>query len=163
MRPTPCRTAVPRRVSSFPGTDWLADCSPTPTMVRKRWADEELADIPAASWAVVEADLMRSIDALQSLGRARRLGPVLVCPEADRAWWLVPHGPDALTLGELPQVTVHKAPWTLRCPPAHEYTHSCGWLEKPDGSGRLTDPVDLGAALGLRHPIDLRELTRKAT
>ncbi|MFF7690580.1 hypothetical protein ACFZB6_31145 [Streptomyces syringium] len=132
----------------FPGSDWLANCSPTPAAVRQRWADEELASIPAVAWAVVETDLMRSIDAMQLLGRARKLGPVLAYPEADRAWWLVPHGPETQALGDLPQLTVHAERWVLRCPPAHEYMHGRGWLEKPDGSGRLTDPVDLGAAFG---------------
>lgn len=96
---------------------------------------------------------MRSVDAMQRVG-ADRLGPVLVYPEADLAWWLVP-----LTAGEelddIARITVHPAGWVLACPPAHEYMNGRGWLEKPDGSGRLTDPVALGAAFGPGGPLRL--------
>lgn len=76
-----------------------------------------------------------------------RLGPVLVHPSSDLAWWLV--SCTAMEeLADLGRITVHPAGWELRCPPADRYVDGWGWLEKPDGSGRLTDPTVLGAAFG---------------
>lgn len=73
-----------------------------------------------------------------------QLGPVLVHPSADLAWWLVPRG-SVEELAGADLLTVHVAGRTLRCPPAGRYMDGLGWLEKPDGSGRLTDPAVLGA------------------
>ncbi len=91
---------------------------------------------------------------MQRIGPGR-LGPVLVYPSADRAWWLLSPGAEDL-LADLPQLFVHPAGWALRCPPADRYVDGLGWLEKPDGSGRLTEPAALGAAFGpagtMRHP-----------
>ncbi|MFF5833701.1 hypothetical protein ACFY7V_03300 [[Kitasatospora] papulosa] len=107
------------------------------------------------NWLVAEADLMRSVDAMQRVG-PELLGPVLVCPENNRAWWLVPLGADE-ELADVRPLTIHLAPWALKCPPPRKYLWGRGWLEKPDGSGRLTDPVALGAAFGpggsLRLPV----------
>ncbi|WP_327706930.1 hypothetical protein [Streptomyces decoyicus] len=36
----------------------------------------------------------------------------------------------------------------LRCPPTDQCFNGRGWLEKPDGSGKLTDPAAMGAAFG---------------
>lgn len=74
-----------------------------------------------------------------------RLGPVLVHPSADLAWWLVPCGSEE-ELASVDFLSVHAAGRPLRCPPAERYVDGLGWLEKPDGSGRLTDPAVLGAA-----------------
>ncbi|GAA2945853.1 MULTISPECIES: hypothetical protein [Streptomyces] len=138
------------------GTDWLAQCAPDPARAHRRWASDELAPIPAGlHWLVAEADLMRSITAMQRVG-SRRLGPVLVHPETHRAWWLVPLGADE-EFADIQALTVRLGPWTLNCPPAHAYMAGRGWLEKPDGSGRLTDPVALGAAFspgGWRPPAE---------
>ncbi|MEU8624839.1 hypothetical protein [Streptomyces sp. NPDC048669] len=98
--------------------------------------------------------LMRSVDAMQRIG-SRRLGPVLVHPAAGLAWWLVPLGAD-VGLAGLRAITVRTAPWELHCPPASEYMNGLGWLEKPDGSGTLTDPAVLGAEFGPSGPPRLR-------
>ncbi|MFB4424788.1 hypothetical protein C5F59_027380 [Streptomyces sp. QL37] len=130
-----------------PGSDWLASCAPDPLQVHRAWARAELADIPTGLlWLVVEADLTRTLTAMQQIG-PDRLGPVLVHPEADRAWWLLPPGTED-HFEDLLQLTVRPAGWALRCPPADRYQDGFGWLEKPNGSGQLTDPATLGAAFG---------------
>ncbi|MEV6790917.1 hypothetical protein AB0M87_02725 [Streptomyces sp. NPDC051320] len=139
------RTRNPR--TGHAGTDWLASCAPDPTSIHRAWAREDLAPLAGGDrWRVVEADLMPSVAAMQRIGPGR-LGPVMVYPEADLAWWLVPPGA-AEELADLPRLTVRPAGWALRCPPAHRYFDGRAWLEKPDGSGRLTDPVAMGAAFG---------------
>ncbi|MFE7710640.1 hypothetical protein ACFU6I_33780 [Streptomyces sp. NPDC057486] len=99
-------------------------------------------------------DIRSTVAAMQRTG-PDRLGPVLVHPSADRAWWLVPPGAEEV-LDDLPRLTVHPECWPLRCPPAERYIDGYGWLEKPDGSGKLTSPTVLGAAFapggGLRLP-----------
>lgn len=130
-----------------PGSDWLASCAPDPVQVHRAWDRDELAPIPTGRlWLAVEAALMPSVTAMQRIG-PDRIGPVLVYPSADRAWWLLPPGAAEL-LDDLPQLIVRPAGWALRCPPADRYQDGLGWLEKPDGAGGLTDPAALGAAFG---------------
>lgn len=115
--------------------------------MHRAWERGEVGLIPTGLlWVAVEADLTPTFAAMERVGPSR-LGPVLVLPEADRAWWLLPPGTEEL-LDDLPQLTVRPAGWVLRCPPADRYVDGLGWLEKPDGSGRLTHPETLGAAFG---------------
>ncbi|WP_171166838.1 hypothetical protein [Streptomyces sp. I05A-00742] len=135
------------------GTDWLADHTPSPEAARARWASGELAAICTTAWSVVEThDIVGAVDAMLALRRAGLLGPVLVHPEEERVWWLVPPG-QAAALDGHPDVTVLPPGWTLHCPPADEPLRGRGWLELPNGSGCLTDPVALGAALAQALPI----------
>jgi hypothetical protein len=130
---------------SIPPNEWLAGASLAPAAVLRTWATDSLAALPSGRlWQVVEADMLRSVEAMQRI-RPEELGPVLVYPEAGRAWWLVPLGADAL-LTDIHCLTVHDTGWHLRCPPADRYFNGRCWLEKPDGTGRLTDPSTLGAA-----------------
>jgi hypothetical protein len=127
------------------GTAWLADASLRPSECYAAWHRDEFAAIPAGSrWDVVEANLQRSVAAMQHLSRRKILGPVMVYPEADRAWWLVPLGAEE-HLADVAALTVQPQGWLLRCPPADRYMHGRGWLEKPDGSGLLTDATALSA------------------
>ncbi|MFH9225947.1 hypothetical protein [Streptomyces lydicus] len=130
-----------------PGTEWLLSFSPRPTDVRAAWRNEEFAPIPSTGWTVVEASCLSSLEAMRPLARIGQLGPVLVDPSADVAWWLVADGA-ADHLSDLPLLTVRPHGWALRCPPAHLYFDGRCWLEKPDGTGKLTDPIELGAAFG---------------
>ena len=135
------------RPAVHPGEEWLLSCTTTPTGVRKAWAVEELAPIPTGvHWCVAEAPLMASVHAMKRIGSAR-LGPVLADVHVDRAWWLLPPGLD-WELDDVRQVIVRSAGWVLKCPPVTYALDGRMWLERPDGSGRLTDPVLLGAALG---------------
>lgn len=128
-----------------PGSDWLASCAPDPVQVHRAWARNDLAQVPTGlCWLAAEAPLTLSIVAMQRVG-PDQLGPVLVHPGADRAWWLLPTDAEDL-LDDLSLLTVHPAGWVLRCPPAGRYLNGMGWLERPDGSGHLTDPALLGAA-----------------
>ncbi|WP_330435956.1 MULTISPECIES: hypothetical protein [Streptomyces] len=130
-----------------PGSEWLASCAPDPVLVHRKWVADELAFIPSGRlWLAVEADIMPTVAAMQRIG-PDRLGPVLVYPCADRAWWLVPPGAEEV-LDDLSRLTVHPERWQLRCPPAERYIDGYGWLEKPDGSGKLTSATVLGAAFG---------------
>ncbi|MGW1808245.1 hypothetical protein [Streptomyces sp. NPDC002078] len=129
------------------GQDWLLSCTPNPTAAQRAWNNEELARIPTGPhWRAVEAPLLPSVHAMKRIG-STRLGPVLVDVEADRAWWLVP---PTLSdeLDDVRPLLIRPAGWALGCPPVLYSVGGRGWLERPDGTGRLTDPVLLGAALG---------------
>ncbi|WP_260475692.1 hypothetical protein [Streptomyces sp. WAC 06725] len=108
---------------------------------------DTLAPLRSTMWRVVEADLLRSVDAMRPLGRVGALGPVLVCTEIQRAWWLTALGAEN-HLDDLPALTVRPTRWPLLCPQVGHSTYGRGWLEAPDGSGTLTDPIALGAAFG---------------
>ncbi|WP_193581868.1 hypothetical protein [Streptomyces mobaraensis] len=128
------------------GTAWLAAHAASPDAARARWADGKLAEIRTRSWSVAETRYctVDIVNAMLALGRAGRLGPVLGGER--RAWWLLPPGQGA-ALDGLADVVVHPPGWALHCPPVGEALRGRGWLEVPDGSGRLTDPVALAAAL----------------
>lgn len=131
------------------GSAWLASCASDPAQVHRIWAADGLARIRTGRlWLAVEADLMRSVHALQRID-PDRLGPLLVRPGEDLAWWLVPPHAQIL-LASVPGLGVRPEHWPLRCPPVERYVDGLGWLEKPDGTGRLTDSAELGAAFGIR-------------
>ncbi|EFE74522.1 hypothetical protein GTY59_09625 [Streptomyces sp. SID5466] len=96
-------------------------------------------------WLVAEAPLPQTVDAMQQI-LAEQLGPVLAHPLRGVAWWLVP-ADSAGILRHVRQLTVHPSGWPLCCPPIRRPAAGRVWLEKPDGSGRLTDPEALGRAL----------------
>lgn len=129
------------------GDAWLADCSPQPPSVRAAWNKETLAPIASGRhWLVAEAPLLPAVKALGRI-RSKRQGPVLADPEVDKAWWLVPLGA-ADELADVRQLVVHVKGWPLRCPPTGWHLEGRLWLTRPDGSGHLTDPAVLAAALG---------------
>ncbi|WP_234438285.1 hypothetical protein [Streptomyces sp. 303MFCol5.2] len=79
---------------------------------------------------------------------SRRLGPVLVDVRVGRSWWLLPAGLSD-ELDNVPLLTMHPPGWPLVSPPVLYPIGERGWLERPDGSGRLTDPTALGVAFGV--------------
>jgi hypothetical protein len=129
------------------GHEWLLSCTDRPTAVQRAWSGEELAPFPTGQhWRVAEAPLLRSVTAMRRIG-SERLGPVLADVDADQAWWLLPTDVGD-ELDDVRQVTVRPPGWVLKCPPVLYHLNGRIWLERPDGSGRLTDPVLLGAAFG---------------
>lgn len=129
------------------GDAWLADCSARPDLVREVWALEGLAPIRSGRrWLAAQMPLLTAMQVLPRLREEDR-GPVLADPCVDKAWWLLPLDA-ADELADLRTVFVRDPGWPLACPPTGR--QACGrlWLSRPDGSGRLTDPVLLGAALG---------------
>ncbi|PAZ10827.1 hypothetical protein CLM62_38690 [Streptomyces sp. SA15] len=127
------------------GQDWLLSCTRNPTDVRRAWAAEDYARIPSGEhWRVVEGPLLRSVRAMKHVSR-RQLGPVLVDVGTAQAWWLVSPGLGD-ELDDLRQLTVRPPGWLLACPPVLYAIDERAWLERPDGSGRLTDPGALRAA-----------------
>ncbi|WP_406157802.1 hypothetical protein [Streptomyces canus] len=129
------------------GDAWLADCSAYPTDVRAAWRQETLASIASGEhWLVAETALLPTMHALKRI-KAEHQGPVLVDPDLDRGYWLVPLNADA-ELADIRQVTVHPPRWRLRCPPTRAPIDGRIWMSQPDGSGLLTDPAALAAALG---------------
>ncbi|MET9083739.1 hypothetical protein ABZX77_17900 [Streptomyces sp. NPDC004237] len=74
-------------------------------------------------------------------------GPVLADVQGDSAWWLVPLDA-AEELADVRAVSVKPPGWTLDCPPASRMLFGHLWLNYPDGTGVLTDPAVLAAALG---------------
>lgn len=141
--------ALPTRLAEAyeAGDAWLADCSARPDLARQAWNLEALAPIASGPhWLAAESLLVAGMQALNRIREEHR-GPVLVDPLLDRAWWLVP--PEAAEeLADVRAVLVQPVGKPLHCPPTG--WQACGrwWLHRPDGSGRLTDPAILAAALG---------------
>jgi hypothetical protein len=133
------------------GQDWLLSFADQPARVQRAWDAETLASFTSGKhWRVAEAPLVPSMDALKRIESAR-LGPVLADVMRRRAWWLLPPEADDEIDG-LRHITVHPRGWVLRCPPVLYPVRSRVWVERPDGSSRLTDPTLLGAALGPGRP-----------
>lgn len=148
----------PTRSDRQTGQDWLLSCARNPTDVRRVGACMECARIPSGEhWRVAEGPLLTSVRALKRVD-GRQLGPVLVDVATGRAWWLLP--PDlGDELDDVRLLTVQPPGWLLACPPVLHTIDERGWLEPPDGSGRLTDPAALGAVLDLDGRL-LAEATR---
>lgn len=126
---------------------WLASHASDPDAVRAMWEAGHLAPIPSGShWLVAEIELTAGYPAAARIREEYR-GPVLSDHKTDQTWWLVP--PSAADdLADLRQVTVHDPGWVLYCPPFSGPMDSRWWLWRPDGTGQLTDPAVLAAALG---------------
>ncbi|MFJ5680789.1 hypothetical protein [Streptomyces sp. NPDC093097] len=126
-----------------PGDRWLLAHSPAPTEARRLWSHDRLAPVRATAWRVAQGRCLRSLEAIRPLKRAGLLGPVLVDPADDAAWWLVADDAED-HLADIPVLTLHPAGWLLYCPPADRHFGGRYWLERPDGSDHLTDPLALG-------------------
>ena len=147
MRESVRRPPVTEGAAYEAGDAWLADCSARPDLVREVWALDGLAPIRSGPhWVAAETMLVAGMEALSRIREERR-GPVLVDPLTDRAWWLVPPA-SVGALAHVRRVLVRPRGTPLHCPPTGR--HACGrfWLHRPDGSGQLTDPAILAAALG---------------
>jgi hypothetical protein len=139
--------AKPARPLAQAGQDWLRSCTASPATVQRAWAAEELAALTTGEhWRVAEAPLLPTVDALKRIG-SNRLGPVLADVTVQLAWWLLPTSLGD-ELDDVRQLTVRPRGWVLKCPPVLYSLDGRLWLERPDGSGRLTDPILLGAAFG---------------
>lgn len=137
--------AKPTRSTKQAGENWLLSCTDQPTAARRNWDNEELAPFrTGAHWRAAEAPLLQSMHAMKRMGW-KGLGPVLADVEANLAWWLLP-----TTVGDelddARALTLRPDGWLLRCPPVLYAVGVRMWLERPDGSGRLTDPRLLGTA-----------------
>jgi len=129
------------------GQEWLLSAAPDPTPVLRAWELGEPGELPSGEhWRVVEAPLVASVAAIQRIG-PERIGPVAGDVYRDLAWWLVPPDLDD-DLDDVRAFKVQPAGWRLRCPPVLYSVHGRWWIERPDGTGRLTDPVLLAAAFG---------------
>lgn len=134
------------RFTSQAGQDWLLTCAVHPADVERTWDAEELAEFPTGPhWRIAEAPLMPSVEAIARIGGA--IGPVLADIYRGVAWWFLPSDL-ADDLDDIRRVTVRPAALILTCPPVLRSVNGRWWLERPDGSGRLTDPTLLGAAFG---------------
>ncbi|MFD9445903.1 hypothetical protein ACFWBR_35085 [Streptomyces sp. NPDC060006] len=138
----------PAHATRQAGQDWLLSCAERPTAIQAAWDADDLARFETGlSWRVAEASLTLSMDIAKWMICPDRLGPILVDVEESLAWWLLP-----LDLGDelddVRQITVRPAGWELWCPPVLYPVRGRMWMGGLDGSGRLTDPVLLGAALG---------------
>lgn len=139
--------AKPTQSTKQAGHDWLLSCSAQQDDVQRRWADEQLAPFrTGARWRAAEAPLLESVRAMKRMGW-KGVGPVLADVEANLAWWLLPTTVDT-ELDDARTLTLRPAGWVLRCPPVLYPVDVRTWLERPDGSGQLTDPTLLGAAFG---------------
>lgn len=129
-----------------PGSAWLASCARRPETAHAVWDMDGLAPIHCTQWLAAEAQLTVALNAFARLPRQRR-GPFLVDPALDTAWWLVPLDA-ADELRDVLTVTVQSLDWPLHCPPPDRPAAGRFWHVAPDGTGRLTDPAYLAAALG---------------
>lgn len=129
------------------GDAWLASCAMDPDLVRETWDADQLAPIASgAHWLVAESTIVHGLPAASRIREDQR-GPVLMSPYEDRAWWLLPLG-SANELADVRQLWLWPAGWALRCPPVGRELARVHWLWAPDGTGHLTDPAVLAAALG---------------
>ncbi|MFD4508667.1 hypothetical protein [Streptomyces sp. NPDC058457] len=129
------------------GDAWLADCSADPKLVRLAWGTDTLAPIESGTrWLVAQSRLVHAMPALTRIPEGQR-GPVLADGNGDAAWWLVPLDA-AEELANIRTVSVKPHGWPLHCPSAGRMLAGQLWLNHPDGSGQLTDPAVLAAALG---------------
>lgn len=147
--------AVPNaRLMHQAGQDWLLSWAPDPDAARRAWELEQFAAIPTGPhWLIAEAPLTRSVEAIRRI-KSDRLGPVLADVHREVAWWLVPTD-RAQELDDVRQIMVHPPGWTIHCPPVLYSLEGRYWLERPDGTGQLTDAAALGAAFspgGFRLP-----------
>ncbi|WP_190040333.1 hypothetical protein [Streptomyces fructofermentans] len=129
------------------GQEWLLSHSDHPADLLAAWDVDTLGPLATdRHWRVGEAPLALSMDAMTRIG-SRRCGPVLADVPNLVTWWLLP--PDlGDELADLRQITIHPIGWELRAPAAVHPIRGRVWLGTLDGSGQLTDPVLLGAALG---------------
>ncbi|WP_309029161.1 hypothetical protein [Streptomyces alfalfae] len=136
------RTSLP----PDPGNAWLAEHTTNPELTLAAWESRTLMPVHATQWLVAEVQLQPAMAAVRRMPE-HKLGPILIDMRMDRAWWLVPL--DAADhLKDVPQALVLPPGWPLHCPSTQLAVGSRAWLEAPDGSGRLNDPVYLAAALG---------------
>ncbi|MYW44757.1 hypothetical protein GT346_15850, partial [Streptomyces sp. SID161] len=68
-----------------------------------------------------------------------------------RAWWLLPAEAAVDDIDDF-GFTVRPAGWELLCPPVVHSIGSLWWLSIPDGTGYLTDPALLAAAMTATGP-----------
>ncbi|MGW0795209.1 hypothetical protein [Streptomyces sp. NPDC002692] len=133
------------------GQDWLLSCADDLADTRRLWDADQLAPFPTGGhWLAAEVPLTHTMEAIKRI-RPTELGPVLADTTQGLSWWLLPatlHD----ELADVRTVTVHARGWILRCPPVLYPVRGRVWLERPDGTGQLTDPVLLGAALGPGGP-----------
>ncbi|MGW6486258.1 hypothetical protein [Streptomyces sp. NPDC055056] len=128
------------------GQEWLLSCADTPAEISALWDADDLGGFPNGDhWIVGETSLARTMEAIKSIPGQRR-GPVLAGCHQGIAWWLLPPAL-ADELDDVHALSVRPRGWILRCPPVLYPVRGRVWIERPDGSGRLTDPVLLGAAL----------------
>lgn len=128
------------------GDDWLASCARRPELALDVWAMDGLLPIHCTQWLAAEVRLSTALEAVKRIPTRER-GPLLIDARFDSAWWLVPLDA-AEQLSDVRPVTVLPHGWPLHCPPTSRAVGSRVWLEAPDGSGRVMDPVYLAAALG---------------
>ncbi|MBW8740381.1 MAG: hypothetical protein JF621_25860 [Streptomyces turgidiscabies] len=106
-----------------------------------------MATLPAHRMSQAGQDwlLTCAVDAA-TVRRTWDAGGLAEFPNRGVAWWLLPPG---LTdeLDDIHRLTVRPAGWVLTCPPVLHSVAGRWWLERPDGTGRLTNPALLGAAL----------------
>lgn len=130
---------------SEPGDIWLANCARRPELAHEVWEMDGLAPIHCTRWLAAEAQLGIALQAVRRMP-ARERGPFLLDPGLDTAWWLVPLDA-AQDLADVRHVSVHPLGWPLHCPPTRRPAAGRFWLEAQDGSGRVTAPAYLAAAL----------------
>lgn len=138
--------APSERTTPDPGNAWLAQSAASPDLALAAWESRTLVPLHCTQWLAAEVKMQAAMGAVQRIPE-HELGPLLLDFRMDRAWWLVPL--DATEhLADVPQILVLPLGWPLHCPSTRLAVGSRVWLEAPDGSGQLNDPVYLAAALG---------------
>ncbi|MER5973003.1 hypothetical protein ABT112_25280 [Streptomyces sp. NPDC002055] len=128
---------------------WLAAADPDPVHADRWWDTMQVALLPVGQkWDAVR---LGADDGIRITQRDDITGPVIHDSYGRIAYVLVPRGTSATwqvdgteCFGELCYLAV----------PAPERTEPPGpyWLQAPDGSGLLTDPATLAAALADHGP-----------
>lgn len=128
------------------GDAWLAGCARRPELAYEVWEMDGLVPIHCTRWLAAEAQLSLALQAVRRIPTRER-GPLLLDPGLDAAWWLVPLEATA-DLADVRHVIVQPFGWPLHCPPTRHPAAGRFWLHPPDGSGLVSNPVYLAAALG---------------
>ncbi|AXI76873.1 hypothetical protein [Peterkaempfera bronchialis] len=132
---------------------WLLRAAPVPGVALAEWdgsPDGAAALAIGLAWDVVHARIPLGLEALDMLRYAGAVGPALVCVPEAMVSVLVPTGSAECWAGFGPRpigVTVAGRGGRLRVPLPSQTYGPLHWLIPPDGSGLLTDPRRLHAAL----------------
>lgn len=132
------------------GAQWLASAMDPPSIIFAEWCDspDRLAEVPLG----VLFDVLRVSDsiglpALEELyEQGVAIGPVLHCQPRQTVEFLVPVGA-ADEWGPLRGTVCAGRGGALRCPAPGTVSRGRTWLQPPTGTGVLTDPWALRAAL----------------
>ncbi|MHC3394690.1 hypothetical protein ACLQ2E_35315 [Streptomyces lavendulocolor] len=138
-----------RREAANAGAHWIACAHPVPEQVWEEWASPlAVALVPAGhQWDAVAMPYDRLLAVMADMGPlAWKHAPVLVDMSCGRTYVFVPEG-TAGAWSEPGTTAIGKGFWLVMSKPGARQSRVGQWMSPPDVITRLTNPVDLSAAL----------------